>query len=194
MKKYIRFAIYFILFVVLIGAFVYLGKKDFKTDKNMSDAKKFSIEYNINENNPFEYVYSNTVLDVLKNKTGIIYMGFSSNDWSKYYVKYLSEVLIDNNIKKVYYYDLLKDRTKYTKNYQEIEEILTDYLYELDNGKIHISTPALVFVKDGKVVYYDDETAIERNNMNPQDYWTDEKILDFKFKITNYLRGVNYNE
>ncbi len=194
MKKYIRVIIYLVLFVLLIGAFIYLGKKDFNIDKNMTDAKKFSMEYSIDENNPFKYVYSSEVVDILKNKTGIIYMGFSSNDWSKYYVKYLYEVLKENDIKNVYYYDLLKDRAKYTKNYQIIEEILTDYLYELDNGNIHISTPALIFVKNGKVIYYDDETAIERNNISPNDYWNQERVYLFKSKINNYLRGVNFNE
>ncbi len=30
MKKYVRFAVYLVLFAVLIGAFIYLGEKDFK--------------------------------------------------------------------------------------------------------------------------------------------------------------------
>ena len=77
MKKYLKSIIYFILFVLLIGMFVYLGKKDFKTDKNMTDGKRFAIEYQIGEDNPFKYAYSSTIVEILNNNSGIIYMGFS---------------------------------------------------------------------------------------------------------------------
>lgn len=193
MKKYIRSIIYFILFAFLITTFVYLGKKDFKNN-NLPDNERFAIEYNITNNNHFKYVFGSQALDVIKNKTGIVYIGFSSNDWSRYYIKYLNEVLNENNIKQVYYYNLQKDRVKNTKYYRELESILSDYLYELDTGVVRLSTPALVFVKNGKIVYFDDETSIERNNMTPDYYWTQDRIESFKGKIDKYLKEVDFNE
>ena len=194
MKKYIRLFIYFILFVVLIGAFVYLGKKDFSNSNNQSDAEKFAVEYNVDKVNPFKYVYGSEAVDIIKNKTGIIYLGFSSNDWSKYYVKYLTDVLKNNNVKEAYYYDILKDRTKYTKYYRELENMLSDFLYEMDTGKIHISTPALVIVKDGQILFYDDETSVERNNITPDYYWNQNRIENFKSRIDSYIKEVGLNE
>ena len=193
MKKYLRLGIYFILFAILIATFVYLGQKDFKKD-DTSDSIKFAKEYDIDSDNPFVYTYSSEVIDIIKNSTGIIYMGFSSNDWSKAYIKYLYPILKDNNIEKVYYYDILKDRTKYSKKYQELEKLLSDYLYEMDSGSLRLSTPALVFVKNGKIMHFDDETAIERNNTVPSSYWIGDKIFDFTNKIDSYLKEVNYNE
>ena len=194
MKNYVRFGIYFVLFTFLIGAFIYLGEKDFKEEKNISDNQRFAQEYNIENDNPFVYVYGSEVVDVIKNKSGIIYLGFSSNEWSKYYVKYLNEVLNVNGVKKVYYYDLLKDRTKYTKYYRELESLLSDYLYELDNGTVRLSTPALIIVKDGKIVCFDDETALERNNMSPDFYWTNDKVDSFKRRIDSYIKGAEVYE
>ena len=194
MKKYIRVIIYAILFTLLIGTFIYLGKKDFTVDKNQSDGERFALEYKIDKENPFVYSYGAEIVDIIKNRTGLIYLGFSSNDWSRYYVRYLNEVLEANNVKKVYYYDLLKDRVKYTKPYRELEELLTDYLYELDSGKIAISTPAFIIVNDGKIVYFDDETAIERNNITPDYYWTNEKIEAFKSRIDSIIKEVNIYE
>ena len=75
-----------------------------------------------------------------------------------------------------------------------MEQLLSDYLYELDNGNIHILTPALIFVKDGKIMYFDDETAIERNNLTPDYYWTEEKIETFKSKIIAYVDEVSIYE
>ena len=194
MKKYIRFIIYFILFVALIGAFIYLGKKDFNDTTKKEDNVKFAQEYSINKDNPFVYTYGSQIVDIIKNKSGIIYLGFSSNEWCKYYIKYLYDVLKDNNVKKVYYYDILKDRAKNTKHYLELEEILSDYLYKLDNGNIHVLTPALIFVKDGKIIYFDDETSIERNNLTPDLYWTSDKVNSFKSKINTYIKEVGVYE
>ena len=194
MKKYVRIAVYFILFAVLIGAFIYLGEKDFKEEKDLTDAQRFAYEYNIDHNNMFKYSYGSEIVDVIKNKTGIIFLGFANNDWSKYYVKYLYDVLKLNNIKNVYYYDLQRDRGTSTKYYRELERLLSDYLYKQDTGETRIYTPALIFVKDGKIIHFDDETSINRNNIKAEDYWTVDKIGAFKGKIDAYLKEVNYNE
>lgn len=194
MKKYIRYVVYFILFAALIAAFIYLGKKDFGDTSKQSDSERFAAEYSINKENPFVYSYGSEVVDIIKNKSGIIYLGFSSNDWCKYYIKYLYDVLKENDVKKVYYYDILKDRTKNTKYYLELEDLLSDYLYELDNGNIHVLTPALLFVKDGKIIYFDDETSIERNNLTPDLYWTKDNVDSFKNKINTYIKEVGVYE
>ena len=194
MKKYFRIIIYCILFIALIGAFIYLGKKDFTDTSKQSDNERFASEYSINKDNPFVYSYGSQIVDIIKNKSGIIYLGFSSNEWCKYYINYLYDVLKENDVNKVYYYDILKDRTKNTKYYLELEEILSDYLYKLDNGSIKVLTPALIFVKDGKIVYFDDETSIERNNLTPDLYWTNDKVDAFKSKINTYIKEVGVYE
>lgn len=193
MKKVLRGMIYLILFTILIWGFIYLGKKDFST--NISDAELFSKEYKaVSSDNPFVYVTSSDVLDILKNKTGIILVGFQSNAWMQEYVKQLYPILRDNNIKKVYYYDVLEDRTKKTKNFREIEDLLSNYLKITDMGVEYLFTPALIFVKNGEVVNYDDETSLVSINMQPNTYWDNDTISAFRDKINIYLSEVDYNE
>ena len=193
MKKVLRGMIYLILFAILIWGFIYLGKKDFST--NISDAELFSKEYKaVSSDNPFVYVTSSDVLDILKNKTGIILVGFQSNAWMQEYVKQLYPILRDNNIKKVYYYDVLEDRTKKAKNFREIEDLLSNYLKITDMGVEYLFTPALIFVKNGEVVNYDDETSLVSINMQPNTYWDNDTISAFRDKINIYLSEVDYNE
>ena len=193
MKNVLRGMIYLILFAILIWGFIYLGKKDFST--NISDAELFSKEYKaVSSDNPFVYVTSSDVLDILKNKTGIILVGFQSNAWMQEYVKQLYPILRDNNIKKVYYYDVLEDRTKKTKNFREIEDLLSNYLKITDMGVEYLFTPALIFVKNGEVVNYDDETSLVSINMQPNTYWDNDTISAFRDKINIYLSEVDYNE
>lgn len=192
MKKFTRNFIYLILFAFLIWCFVYLGKKDFSS--TITDAERFSKEYtSIEKENPFVYVGSNRVLEILNNETGIILVGFSSNAWMQEYVKELYPVLKENNINKVYYYDVIEDRTKKTKNFRQIEDLLSKYLKITDMGAEYLFTPALIFVKDGKIINYDDETSLVSYNMRPNTYWNEDAINNFRNKINTYLSEADYN-
>lgn len=194
MKKYIRSFIYICLFAILIGAFIYIGKKDFADNQpKYTDPERFAIEYNVTKENNFKYVYGSQLIDAIKNKkeTGIVYLGFSSNDWSLKYVKYLMEVLNMHPVKNCYYYDMLKDRTKSTKYYRELENILNNYLYETDNGNTTINTPALFIIKDGNITFFDDETSVIRKNDTPDNYWNNERVENFKNKLLSALEGVD---
>ena len=192
MKKFTRNFIYLILFAFLIWCFVYLGKKDFSS--TITDAERFSKEYTSTEKeNPFVYVGSNRVLEILNNETGIILVGFSSNAWMQEYVKELYPVLKENNINKVYYYDVIEDRTKKTKNFRQIEDLLSKYLKITDMGAEYLFTPALIFVKDGKIINYDDETSLVSYDMRPNTYWNEDAINNFRNKINTYLSEADYN-
>lgn len=192
MKKFTRNFIYLILFAFLIWCFVYLGKKDFSS--TITDAERFSKEYtSIEKENPFVYVGSNRVLEILNNETGIILVGFSSNAWMQEYVKELYPVLKENSINKVYYYDVIEDRTKKAKNFRQIEDLLSKYLKITDMGAEYLFTPALIFVKDGKIINYDDETSLVSYDMRPNTYWNEDAINNFRNKINTYLSEADYN-
>ena len=192
MKKMTRNFIYLVLFAFLIWCFVYLGKKDFSS--TITDAERFSKEYTtIDMDNPFVYVNSNRVLNILNNETGIILVGFSSNAWMQEYVRELYPILKENNITKVYYYDIIEDRTKKTKNFRQIEDLLSKYLKITDMGAEYLFTPALIFVKDGKIINYDDETSLVSFDMRPDTYWNEDAITNFRNKINTYLSEADYN-
>ena len=193
MKKIIRYIIYIILFSFLIGAFIYLGKKDFGNQNKFTDAQKFTKEYNIPVDNKFKYIYASELVDFLNNGTGLVYMGFPSNEWALYYVKYLYQVLKDYDVKQVYYYNLLKDRARYTKNYVAIEKKLDPFLTKLDDNSKRINTPILVFVKNGKITYINSDTSININNLKPSEYWDYSHIYNFKQDIASHLESGEYN-
>ena len=194
MKKVLRGMIYLILFTILIWGFIYLGKKDFST--NISDAELFSKEYKaVSSDNPFVYVTSSDVLDILKNKTGIILVGFQSNAWMQEYVKQLYPILRDNNIKKVYYYDVLEDRKENTEFYQTLVNIMNeqgDDITGYDNdGNARIYVPLVIYVVKGEIVGYDSETSqLSTDDISVEDYWTEDKVQALKDKLSAYSEKV----
>ena len=188
MNKTVRKILYVIAFSLAIGAFVYLGNQNYGDEsKELKDNEKFANEYNIDVNNPFKYVNSKDVLDLLDNGSGFLFLGFSSDDWSKEYAKYLYEIAKDKEIDTIYYYDVLKDRSEMTKNFKAILTKLDEYLVKTDAKEAYLFVPKLLVIKDGTIIYENDTTALVKGNVTPKDYWTANNIIDFKNELYNNL-------
>ena len=188
MNKTVRKILYIIAFSLAIGAFIYLGNLEYGDEKKiLSDSEKFANEYNISKNNPFVYVNSKKVLELLENGSGYLLIGFSSDEWTKEYVKYLYETVSDLNISEVYYYDVLKDRTEMTKNYEKILTKLENYLVNTDAKESYLFVPKFLVIKDGVIIYENDRTALIKGKITPEGYWTANNILDFKNEISANL-------
>lgn len=177
-NKKLKLIIGLIVLILLIGIIstLYINK-----DNSTKDEKKFKEEYEsinekskisltIPEDNKMKYVTSKEVIDILKNKTGVIYFGFPDCPWCRNIVPILINTAKCECLDEIYYFNALSIRdTKHldesgnividkegSKEYYEIVELLSDYLgpYEgLNDDSIkRLYFPTVVFVKDGKIV------------------------------------------
>ena len=161
-----------ILFVGMLYLFIYLGTKDYHLD--VADNIRFASEYkDISKNNLYKYINENEALELLNGKTGILFLGFSSNIWSHYYADYLNEMASFHNLKEIYYYDFYKDRQLNNKTYQKIVQKLDSYLISSDTNKKELSAPTVVMIKNGEIVYFDNEILYLTGDVKPEEYFTD---------------------
>lgn len=162
---------------------------------NKKDSKRFKEEYKgVSINNKFVYKDAKFALKTLKDGTGLIYFGFPECPWCQEYVKFLDEVANKNDIKEIYYVNILKDRKDNTKEYQEIVNILKDHLDKDDKGNPRIFVPHIVAVKEGKILDNDNETStISSGEISTTDYWTDLRISNLKEKLNKILEELNKN-
>ena len=179
----------------MLFCFISLGTKDYKT--SVSDNIRFSNEYkDISKNNVFKYVGEHEVLEILNGKSGILFFGFPSNIWCHYYAEYLNEIAILHDIKEIYYYDFKKDRNMNNVTYNGIVEKLKQYLVINDLGEMDLSAPTVLIVKNGNVLYFDDEIAFVRGNITPEAYFNDYKKnvvkANFNLEIKKYLEDDNH--
>ncbi len=193
MHKTIKRIIQAILFVLIIGAFIYIGTRDF-SDKIEVDNEKFDHEYhNVDKDNVFKYANASQVYSILKGGSGIIFMGYPSNEWTGYYANILNAVAKELNIKEILYYDFSEDRSNANATYQSIVLRLTSYLPTLDDGTQNIYAPTLVIVKNGAIISYDNETAISLGNIKPEVYWNDLNIglkkSNLRLMLNDYLNS-----
>ncbi len=173
-----------IIFIFMLFLFIYLGTKDYNTE--VSDNVKFASSYkDISKNNIYRYTTSPEILDILNNSSGVLFLGFPSNIWSHYYADYLNEMGILNNLEVIYYYDFLKDRNLNNNTYQNIVNKLKPYLISNDLGNFDLSAPIVIIVKNGNIIYFNNEITNLVGEITPEDYFTDtqKNLLKAEFDI-----------
>ena len=109
-------------------------------------------------------------------KKGIVFFGNKDNKWSQYYAKIINDVAKNVGIEEIYYYDFYADRDQNNGTYEDILKNLKDYVLYNDFGKANIYAPTLLVVNDNEVKYFDYETAFIEGEIEPDKYWTKEKI------------------
>ena len=185
-----------VIILILIGIVIFLVVKNGKRDtvvNEKSDAVKFAEEYTeIDDDNVFVYSDVDEIIDILESGTGVVYLGFPECKWCQRYVTYLNEVAKSRGIDKIYYYNIRQDRNDNSENYLKIVELIKDYLQVDDEGNPRIYVPAIIFMSDGKIIGFDDETSLDTKGLaSPDEYWTDEEINDLKAKLNEIIDGSN---
>ena len=177
--------------IVLVGVIIFLNIKKKNEDNSITDAKKFSEEYKISEDNVFVYRNSDEILKIMKNGTGVVYLGFPECPWCSAYVVYLNEVAKENHLDKIYYYNILEDRKNTTEFYKEVIKLLSGNLQYDEEGNERLYVPNVSFHVKGKIIGNDYETSKDTHDLkDPKDYWTNEEISELKSTLTKYTKEV----
>ncbi len=183
------------IIVILIGIIIFLlvNNNIEKEEPVKTDATKFANEYTlVDKDNRFVYAKIDEIINILEKGTGIVYLGFPECKWCQQYVVYLNEVAEDRNVSKIYYYNIRQDRKNNTKDYQTIVNLLKKYLQEDEEGNPRIYVPAAIFMSEGRILGFDDETSYDTNGYDdPKEYWTEEEVSDLKDRLNSYLDKSN---
>lgn len=178
--------------VACLGIYKFGNNKEEEKIPASTDAVKFKEEYNkVDSDNVFVYRSIKEIIKILENGTGVVYLGFPECPWCQAYVSYLNDVAKENEISKIYYYNILEDRKNETEDYKKILELLGKYVEYDDEGNKRIYAPTIIFVSNGEVVAMDSETAKDTKGLEkPEDYWTDAEVKDLKKRLTKYSKLV----
>lgn len=186
-----QMVIYGILFVVIIGLFIYVGQIDF--NKSIPDNQRFAKEFSrVPDSNVFKYATANDVRMIASGNTGIVLFG-TKNEWVNYYADIVNTAAKDVGINNIYYYDFFKNRQDNNGTYEDIVQKLGNYVTVNDRGVKEIYAPTLLVMKNGRVLLFDSETAFVSGNTYPGGYWDsyhrNEKIDDLIEVFTKYLEA-----
>ena len=183
--------------IILLGVILYLAvSTNNKKEQNITnDNERFANEYKtVTKDNVFVYREINEIINILEKGTGVVYLGFPECPWCKAYVTYLNEVAKEQDVEKVYYYNILEDRKNNTKEYQKIIELLGDYVANDEEGNKRIYVPMVIGVNKGQIVGFDDETAWDTKGYEtPEDYWSQEDLQGLKDKLAKMFQDTKSN-
>ena len=171
MKKIIRFVIYGILFSAVIFGFIYIGTYDFK-DRNKNENEKVALKFpSIKNDNKFVEVNIDQAINIVKND-GLILFANPKNKWADKYAFILNEAARDTRIKNIAIIDVTVDRQQNSLKYQKLIKALGDYIIYDDLGNAHLYMPTFVIIKNKKIIYFDNETAMNYGYVDFDKYWT----------------------
>ena len=182
--KYIILGVLLILIASLVVYFVFI-KKDNNTD-NIKCSKEYT---SVSKDNVFVYRSKDEIINILEHGTGIVYLGYPECPWCMAYVPLLNEIAKNEGIEKIYYYNIREDRKNNTEFYQKVVSILNDYLNYDEEGKKRIFVPNVTFVKEGKIIFNDNETSLISEG-TPSEYWTEEKKTLFNEKFRKNINEL----
>ena len=190
-KKYIRTFIYIIVFIAMIGCFIYLGNKYTKTEE-----PKISITdyYPKIENKNFKIVKGRELISLLKKGKHLIVIGNKNSEYSEKYLEEINKIVTDLKIDEIYYYDLINDKVQGNSNYYEIVELLDGYLVTTDTSRKNLFAPSFYIIDNGKVKYYNVEAVATKNTDTIETYWTQEKEFIFNYETTEAINKYYLNK
>ena len=190
-KRLLRKIVYLILFVALAGCFIYISEKYKDNSKEVIITitdyhKKFNEDI-------YEVIGGRKFISLIQDGNSIILIGSKTSNWSKYYAEIINETITELEIDKVYYYDINNDKAQKNSNYYEIKNLLKGSLTTTDGSNSNLLAPSFYIIKDGKVAYYNIDTVAMKNTTKPEDYWTNDKKMEFSTEIKDAINKYYLN-
>jgi hypothetical protein len=191
-KQLIRKAIYAVIFIAMLAAFIMFGNKY----AGNSEIKVLTInDYykNISVDN-FEVISGTKFIKKIQDGKHIVVIGSSKSVYSQRYIEEVNKIVEEFKLKDVYYYDIINDKAQGNSNYYKIVELLDGYLITTDTSVNNLLSPSLYIIDNGKVKYYNVETSAMKNTDKVEDYWTLQKELNFKEEVTGAINKYYLNK
>lgn len=190
-KSKTQMVIYIIIFCLLIYAFIYLGKKEYKVE--LPDNEKFSSMFSmVSTDNVFKIVNATEARMVSRGVKGIVLFG-TENEWVNYYAYIVNKIAKEVGIEEIYYYDFTKNRKDNNGTYEDIVKNLSNYVTYNDKGVAEIYAPSLLVVSKDEVLLFDSDTSFIKGKTTPSTYWNSftqgEKEQNLRAVFTEYLKN-----
>ena len=149
------------------------------------------------QENNFTIIDKEDLKPFIEHGTGILFLGFPECPWCQVYLPMAQEILSENGA-MAKYYNIYTDKKEDRPFYDEIAALIAerndtegDYVFYDNDGKQVIYMPLMLFIDEGEIVAFDNETCMEDSSViSPEEYWTQEKIDAFKKRLRAYVEDI----
>lgn len=180
-----------ILFLLLVGLYCYSRDNirfkisyEFINRVEYNNGKKIKVSIPID--NKVKYINENKLISVLKEGTGVIYMGYPTCPWCRNSIPILIDSIKNNDIDTLYYVDIHKVNLSKVKD--ELYKILDQYLKETEDGDKVIAVPDVYVVKKGVIVGHHRGTV--DSYKNPYKAMSEKQKKELKSIYDNMIKEI----
>lgn len=181
-------------------------KEEYESKNGIELAENYVLKtIDIDSDNNVKYVNDDEIMNLLSEGTNVIYFGWADCNWCRSVLPTLINILKDNEIDTLYYYDFKKLRTAYENDndvkkveiYKNILSIIGDDITSvfaedsLRSGEKKILAPTVVFIKDGKYVGLHFKSV--DSQVNSTDELTESQIKELRSKYQVLIDKLKIN-
>lgn len=177
--------------VLVILLCIFVTGCSVKKVNELTDAEKFSNEFNVSDKNPFVYASIDDVIHIFTSDSGVIFIANSDEEGSIKAAEVLTSAAWNVGVEKIYYYNPKKLKDSSPKKFKKLLEIINNYLgYDDKNQKLRL--PSIYSVKDGKIVGY--SNYFSNNEQLSADKLTKKRKDRIKKEYINLLKSFKDTE
>jgi len=189
-KNQTKIIVTILIVAILIVLLLVLGERLFIIDNRITDNERFYTEYtSVSIDNVYKYVSIEQAIKLFDEEKAIIFFGFKECKWCQSYVPILNDVAKANKVEQVYYCNIKEDRANNTEKYKTLVNIITDYLYDDDNGNKRIYVPDVYFVKGGNIIGHNNDTSMIEG-ADTEEYYTNDARKNLEQKLDKLTKEV----
>lgn len=148
----------------------------------------------LEENLVFKVGDHDSVEKMLAHGTGVIYFSFPECPWCQKYTPLLQNIAEKADM-EVLYYNIYVDKSEDKEWYDAIAGMIEEKNPEIsrydNDGNTLIFMPLVLFVNEGEIIGYDDETCdLNSDEVSPDTYWNEEKVGALEEKLLPLFEQV----
>lgn len=184
-KKSIYIFIAIILLIVILE--VVMEVIIYNRGNEVKDNILFYRKYpEVGQDNIYKIVDMDKGIEILESGTGIVFFGFPSCEWCQKFAVLLNEAAKEYDVEQIYYVDIKYDRKNTTEKYTKLLEVIDEYLDE----ERDVYVPDVYFVKNGKILGHNNETATF-DDVKIAEYYTEENRSRLKQNLIEYIKQIS---
>lgn len=158
--------------------------------ENLSATDKFAAQYTkVPHDHSFVYADDQKVRELLKDETGVLFLGFPECPWCQALAPKLDAAAKAEEVSQIYYYNVRQARTDKSETYQTIVDKLGNRLKKDKDGEPRMYVPYVIALRNGTIVDHYEQQSAEGAN-TPEKYWTDERDTQATHALRKLMRST----
>ena len=141
------------LIVILLISILFINGCSISKTDELTNSEKFANEYEVDEDNSFEYITLDELEDLFLGGTGLLFFGNSDCEWCIKSAKVLNDIANEEEIELIHYFN---PTTLGTDKQDKVLYLINEEIEDIEIEKLWL--PSLYVIVNGEIINYSNDT------------------------------------